>query len=346
MSDVWSKFPGLLSNEQIHRYVVFRQRQQAPRNTLLAICNDLADYIAFCKAADINVLTASRFDVALYIEDMAKRKPGKRGRKADSPIGLSASTQHRRLETLRAFYDFAIDEGCRTDLNPAAKRQRSRSVRFVSQNPIRVPRSNPWIPTDPEWQRVALTLREETLRNQVMFALSYDSALRSCELLGLRLSDIDSALRLLRVRAEHSKSKKERTIPFSHETNQLLIAYQMTLPIETSDDASFFLSVSDRNCGDPIGIDAWKKVITKIRSRARLFKFHAHTLRHLGLTDLARGGMDIISLRDFAGHASVRTTQIYISLASTDIQAAYERSHLGIRTSRLQDLTEINVTPS
>ena len=55
-----------------------------------------------------------------------------------------------------------------------------------------------------------------------MLALAYDSALRREELCSLRTDDLDPAHRMLRVRAETTKTRRERMVPYSAPTGVLL----------------------------------------------------------------------------------------------------------------------------
>jgi len=49
----------------------------------------------------------------------------------------------------------------------------------------------PWIPAEAEWLRILEVFRGESVRNRVMLALAYDSALRREELRSLRTDDLD-----------------------------------------------------------------------------------------------------------------------------------------------------------
>ncbi|WP_323138271.1 MULTISPECIES: site-specific integrase [unclassified Streptomyces] len=63
-----------------------------------------------------------------------------------------------------------------------------------------------------------------------MLALAYDAALRREELCSLRTDDIDPAHRTLRVRAETTKNRLERVVPYSAPTGVLLSATSRTGP--------------------------------------------------------------------------------------------------------------------
>src|SRR5215470_19705438 len=83
----------------------------------------------------------------------------------------------------------------------------------------------PWIPSEAEWLQVLEVFRGEPVRNRVMLALAYDAGLRREELCALRSDDLDPAHRTLRVRAETTKTRRERVVPYSATTGALLRAY-------------------------------------------------------------------------------------------------------------------------
>ena len=80
----------------------------------------------------------------------------------------------------------------------------------------------PWIPAESEWARLLELFGREPIRNRLMLALAYDSALRREELCSLRTDDVDPAHRTLRVRAETTKTRRERIVPYSASTGVLL----------------------------------------------------------------------------------------------------------------------------
>ncbi|MFF7452524.1 MULTISPECIES: tyrosine-type recombinase/integrase [unclassified Streptomyces] len=83
----------------------------------------------------------------------------------------------------------------------------------------------PWIPTERQWLDLLEVARREPVRNRVMLALAYDAALRREELCSLRTVDLDPAHRTVRVRAETTKNRLERVVPYSAPTGVLLADY-------------------------------------------------------------------------------------------------------------------------
>lgn len=152
-----------------------------------------------------------------------------------------------------------------------------------------------------------------------MFALAYDAALRREELCSIQIRDIDPAYRLLRIRAEATKNRRGRTVPYSEATGQLYAAYLEIRSRLSGERGPLFLSESPRNQGHPLTIWAWSKVTKEISEAARVPEFTSHALRHLCLTDLARAGWDIHEIATFAGHRSLESTMFYIHLSGREL---------------------------
>ena len=83
----------------------------------------------------------------------------------------------------------------------------------------------PWIPTARQWVDILIVAAEEAVRNRMMLALAYDAALRREERCALRTDDLDPAHRTLRIRAETTKNRLDRIVPYSAPTGVLLSDY-------------------------------------------------------------------------------------------------------------------------
>jgi integrase/recombinase XerD len=196
---------------------------RAPR-TIDAYARGLAEYLQVCEREGIDPLTATRAQVAVFVRELTSR-PSRRGANVvalDSGSGLANATLLQRLVPVRLFYDFLVEEGVR-ESNPVG-RGRYTPGRSGGRASALVPRmvKLPWIPSEAEWLRLLGVVAEEPIRNRVMLALAYDWALRREELCALRSDDLDPAHRTLRVRAETTKTRRERVVPYSAPTGVLL----------------------------------------------------------------------------------------------------------------------------
>ena len=286
---------------------------RAPR-TIDAYGRGLAEYLQVCERDGIDPLTANRSQVAAFVRELTSR-PSRRGPNVvalDSGVGLANATLQQRLVPVRLFYDFLVEEGVR-ESNPVG-RGRYASGRGRGAARGLVPRmvKLPWIPAEAEWLRVLEVFRVEPIRNRVMLALAYDAALRREELCALRTDDLDPAYRTLRVRAETTKTGRERVVPYSAPTGVLLGQYLRHRAAISRARGPLFLSESRRNHAQPMTLWTWSKVVRRAALAAEVPRFSTHTTRHLCLTDLARMGWEIHAIASFAGHRSTESTMHYI----------------------------------
>ena len=316
----------------------------APR-TVSAYARGLEDFLTFCAGEAVDPLAASRADIAAYVRDLAERR-SRRGPNVvaiDSRAGLANATIQQRLVAVRLFYDYLVEEG-RRELNPVG-RGRYTAGRAFGDRPRRglVPRFTrlPWIPNDEEWLAILVAAREEPIRNRVMLALAYDAALRREELCALRTDDLDPAHRTLRIRAETTKNRRERVVPYSAPTGALLRAYLDRRRDLSVARGPLFLSESHRNSAAPITAWTWSKVVRSLASRAGVEQFHSHSLRHLCLTDLARAGWELHAIASFAGHRNPTTTLQYIHLSGRDLAGRLTEAMAALHAWRVAELAEI-----
>lgn len=151
-----------------------------------------------------------------------------------------------------------------------------------------------------------------------MLALAYDAALRREELCSLATGDLDPPHRLLHIRAETTKGRRARVVPYSVPTGTLLQAYLAQHRQRTRQRGPLFVSESHRNPNAPITFWTWSKIVRALAQRTALPRLSTHTFRHLCLTDLARAGWKI---HEIAGHRSTSTTLRYIHLSGRELSA-------------------------
>jgi integrase len=173
-----------------------------------------------------------------------------------------------------------------------------------------------------------------------MLAFAYDAALRREELCALRTDDLDPAHRTLRIRAETTKTRRERIVPYSASTGALLQQYLTRRRELTTARGPLFLSESRRNRGQAISLWTWSKVVQRLAQQADVPRFSTHPLRHLCLTDLARGGWELHLLASFAGHRSTSSTLQYIHLSGRDLSAKLSAGLADLHARRSESLAQ------
>jgi integrase/recombinase XerD len=321
----------------------------APR-TIDAYARGLTDYLRVCERDGIDPLTAERAAIAGYVRDLATRSShrGPTVVALDSGVGLANATLQQRLVAIRLFYDYLVEDG-RRETNPVGRGRYTPGKGFGGQRDRGlIPRFTklPWIPSDAQWQAILEAATTEPLRNRLMLALAYDAGLRRQELCLLRTDDLDPAYRTLRIRAETTKGRRERVVPYSAATGQLMRSYLQERRALSSAPGALFLSASHRNRAAPITLWTWSKVVQGIARRAGVPQFSTHTLRHLCLTDLARAGWELHLIASFAGHRSPQTTLQYIHLSGRELTAKLTRSMAEVHAWRVTQIGDHFLEPS
>jgi site-specific recombinase XerD len=295
----------------------------------------LERYLLFLAGRGLTIESATRLDIAAYVHDLlSPATAASDSQRTDTFDTLANATLQQRVTVIRLFYDYLVEEGVR-DRNPVRQ--------SVLRTGSLVPRYRklPWIPNDEQWQAILEAARREPLRNRVMLAMSYDCALRREELCNLETGDIDPAHRLVRIRAENTKGRRERVVPYSEPTSELYARYLGNRRQISRDRGRLFLSESRRNSGQPLSIWTWSKRIAELADHSGVEQFTTHTPRHLCLTDLARNNWDIHEIATFAGHRSIQTTLLYIHLSGRELAAKLARGMAEIHFDRVRITAEM-----
>jgi integrase/recombinase XerD len=314
--------------------------------TIDAYARGLSEYLSFCAAIAADPLTARREHIARFVRILTERpsqRPGVDAACSSSACPrLAIATVQQRLTAVRLFYDHLVEEGMR-DTNPVGRGRYAPSARAGGNRRGLVPRQArlPWIPAETEWRAILDVAKREPIRNRTMLALGYDAGLRREELCSLRTDDLDPGHRLLRVRAETTKGRRERVVPYSAVGGELLRAYLAHRAGISRARGPLFLSESRRNHAEPLTPWTWSKVVRRIALAAGVPRFSTHTLRHLCLTDLARAGWELHAIATFAGHRNPATTLQYVHLSGRELAAKLARGMAQIHDWRMAMLAAI-----
>ena len=342
--DIVEKWPVLGRHAQAAEWLqVWADLGRSPR-TIDAYARGLAEFLQVCEGRGIDPAWAGRADIAVFVRELRSR-PSRHGANVvalDSGVGLANATLQQRLVAVRLFYDFLVEEGLR-DVNPVGRGRYTPRGGFGGGGRALVPRMDklPWIPDEQQWLAVLGGFRTEIPRNRVMLALAYDAALRREELCSLRTDDLDPGRRMLRIRAETTKTRRGRSVPYSAATGVLLGEYLTRRATLSRARGPLFLSESHRNAAQPLTLWTWSKVVRRIALAVDVPRFSTHTTRHLCLTDLARMGWELHMIATFAGHRQLDSTMRYIHLSGRDLAAKLNAGMSQIHDQRVEMLAQV-----
>jgi site-specific recombinase XerD len=238
--------------------------------------------------------------------------------------GVSARTVRRRLSSVSGLFGFLHARGD-VAANPVprglpTRRERQRPRQGVPL--VRTPRTLPRILEPVQVDALLAALR--TWRDRAMTEAMVLGGLRRCEVLGLRLGDLQVAAR--RVFIAEGKGGHQRVIPVSGRFFASVVSY---LDIERPADADtdrLFVVLKGRRRGRPLSPAGLDQILESARGRAGLAQATCHQLRHTCLTRLREAGMALEAVQAQAGHASIESTRIYLHLADDWLASQYRRA--------------------
>lgn len=144
------------------------------------------------------------------------------------------------------------------------------------------------------------------MRDYAIISVLYDSGARVQELIDLVSSDINFENRTIKL---HGKGSKIRIIPISSYVVETLKRYfeKFKISINTN-ELVFFNSRRIKLTREGI-----KYILKKYAKLANLNvdKITPHVFRHTKAMHLLENNVNLVYIRDFLGHTSVTTTEIY-----------------------------------
>jgi integrase/recombinase XerD len=302
-------------------YLEFLAVRSRP-NTVAAVGYDLKVFFALVGKAPVEVVAA---DVLAFVTAQHTGGPAGRLQAVDADaVGVSTRTVRRRLSSVSGLFAFLQARGD-VPANPVprglpTRRERQRPRQGVPL--VRTPRTLPRILQPGQVDALLAALR--TYRDRAMAEAMVLGGLRRCEVLGLRLGDLQVAAR--RVFIAEGKGGHQRQIPVSGRFFTSLAAYlDRERPVETETDHVFVVLKGPRR-GMPLSAAGLDQILDSARVRAGLAQATCHQLRHTCLTRLREAGMALEAVQAQAGHASIESTRIYLHLADDWLASQYRKA--------------------
>ena len=158
------------------------------------------------------------------------------------------------------------------------------------------------------------------MRDKAMLSIFYGCGLRRNEGYHLDITDINLDSAIIHVRK--GKGYTERLVPVSkggvqHITQYLYDARPMLMR-DNKEDA-FFLNHNGKRLGGQMLMLCLQNLARKTdNAELQQKEIGLHTLRHSIATHLLANGMSLEKIKDFLGHSSLESTQIYTHLINED----------------------------
>ena len=190
--------------------------------------------------------------------------------------------------------------------------------KYLDMNPFRQvkkPRGNEILPiffSKDQLDTLFKTITEPMLRNICIVAAC--TGMRLGEIVALRWESVDLERRVITVENTDSfttKSKKHRAIPMND------FVYDSLASLTATQCVDMVFHDSRGSSFDPNEVSRdFKKFVRQLGYNDKL---HFHSLRHSFCSILAKAGVSLYTISKLAGHADVRTTQIYAHLSPNEL---------------------------
>jgi len=150
------------------------------------------------------------------------------------------------------------------------------------------------------------------LRELAVLVMLYDAGARVQEVIDLTLSSVSLLSETPYVEL-HGKGDKCRRIPLSPDAVNIFLKYIKSYRISNEYAPLFFNSQGNKLTRAGVQYILNKNIEAAKQKESTLFKdkISNHSLRHSKAMHLVEAGVNLIYIRDFLGHVSIKTTEVY-----------------------------------
>lgn len=160
---------------------------------------------------------------------------------------------------------------------------------------------------------------ETMYRNRAIISLLYASGIRVSELCSLNISTLkmdDMTFTVI------GKGNKPRLCFFDTRTKYFIESY---LAQRTDTNSALFISMKTDKRVTP-GII--QEMFVFVTEKAGFDKpITPHTMRHSFATNMLKNNANLLYVRDFLGHKSIQTTEMYTHVVNNDLREIYKNKH-------------------
>jgi len=293
-------------SEVVDCYLMACQMEGKSPRTIAWYRQKLGAFVTFLDDPQVSHLTLE--DARNFVVDLWHRD-------------ITARTIHGYVRTLRAFASWLEREDY------------SSGNLFKELKPPKLPKKLIEPLSGEEIKAVLGSFNRNTelgARGHAICVLLLDTGIRSGELCGIKLDEVDLKRGVIKV---NGKGSKERMVPIGNAAKSALLRYMHQFRPEPSRPIfeNVFLSVD----GNPLSPNAIAKFMRRLADRSGVNRLHAHLWRHTSAVRYLMAGGDVFSLQTILGHETLEMTRHYVQLASRHIEIQHKRfspaDNLGFR---------------
>jgi integrase/recombinase XerD len=220
--------------------------------------------------------------------------------------GRAWATINRRLNALKHFFDFCLDQQC------------------VGGNPVKpshfVRRGRP-LPKALSREHVQrLFAQIDHPMDRSLFLVMLRCGLRVSEVAQLKLEQMDWEQQALRV--VQGKGRQDRRVYMSPDA---VASGQQCLAQHPGAPAQGYVFWNRKRAEQLLSVKAIQKKMERYAKAAGIIA-SCHSLRHTFASNLLEHGAEVVVIRDFLGHSQIASSERYAKLSSQKIKQEYMRT--------------------
>lgn len=264
--------------------------------------NDIELFFIYCKENNLDYKNLKIEDARGYLKYLDK-------------LNYKNTSTSRMLSSLRGFYRYLM-----------IKKEVNVNYFKLLSNPKKEKKVPNYLQYD-EFEKIIRSIPCDTAlskRNYLIVELLYATGIRVSELVNIKIKDITSKERSIRI---IGKGNKERIVYYGEYAEKALDDYLKNGRNELlKNKNSDYLLVN--HLGNKLTTAGIRDILEKIVVAASLkHKMSPHTLRHTFATHLLSEGADLRAVQELLGHESLSTTQIYTHVGLDRLRNEYLKAH-------------------
>jgi integrase/recombinase XerD len=281
--------------EQIDGFEKYWRRRKPSSSTAVHYASDVRIFFKWGEGKSPEAITVHNIDE--FIE-------------WQQSLGRASATIKRRLISLRMFYDYLSYVSETNVKNPVVVKRHYVGTGYHLPRDIR----------QEEIEKLFAAIGDH-LRDRTIFTMMLHTGIRVGEVVNLRHKDFYLSERRTPHLRVNGKGQRERIV-FLSLTSVLLLQEYISLH-KGSRGGQVFLNAK----GSPISITGIQLQLAKYCREAEVW-VTCHQLRHTFACQMIAAGVPVTSVQKMLGHASLRTTQLYVQVADRQVEQDY---HEGIQ---------------
>lgn len=215
----------------------------------------------------------------------------------------SIQTRNQRLACIKSFYKYVqsnepdLFDTCVLILSIKNKKVPNKMISYFSEDEIKI--------------MINYLNDSNDLKKLTMICVLYETGARVSEFINIKLSDLNlsenASITL------YGKGNKTRIVPISQELVKLINKYLNQAYINYDDNYLFYSNYKKKYSRYSIN-----KLVTVLINNIKIKhknyfqrNYHPHSFRHTKATHLYNNGTPLLYIKDFLGHSTISSTEIY-----------------------------------